>query len=111
MSTTLLSKDLIFGQWKKISNAGENGKAWVKNTGSNGGRCKVLIAHTDTTQTPGDNIPIGSAVDLDKEISYTLSSSGQVEDSEPLSANNANDIYYATLRNEVNGVKLTVDFV
>lgn len=111
MPTTLLSKDLVFGQWKRLSLAGQNGKAWVKNTGNDTGKCKVLIAHADTTQTPTDNIPIGAALNLDKEISYTVPNSGDPMDSEILSASNANDIYYATLRNDVTGVKLTVDFV
>lgn len=100
-------------EWKKISLAGKNGKAWLKD--SVDGRAKIVIAHTDTAQTAGspvgDNIPLGSALDLDIDIAYTLPETGDPKDSEVLSADNGNDIYYATLRDQGEDAIIIVDFV
>jgi len=98
------------GQWKKISLAGQNGKAWMKSVG-NDGSSKVVIAHTPTAQTPTDDIPVGAAADLNIEIGYVLPQSGNPKESEILSADNASDIYYATLRDVGETCIITTDFV
>jgi hypothetical protein len=101
------------GEWKKISNAGENGKAWMKDTID--GTAIIVIAHTDTTQTGGspvgDNIPLGSALDLDIEIGYTLPQNGDPFYSAELTADNASDIYYATLKDEGSDCEIIADFI
>jgi hypothetical protein len=96
-------------QWKKISAAGENGMAWLCNTGD--GVAKIMIAHTTAAQTPTDDIPVGSAVDLDVTIGYTLPQSGDPNDSVALSADSASDVYYATLIDVGEDAQIIVDFI
>jgi hypothetical protein len=106
----MLSKLTITnGEWKKISDAGENGMAWLKDTGD--GTAKIMIAHTVTEQTPTDDIPVGSAVDLAVDVGYTLPQTGNPADSVPLSADSASDIYYATLIDIGEDAEIIVDFI
>jgi len=95
------------GFWKKLSTAGYSGTAWMKNVGPDG-TSKVVIAHTTSTQPQPDDVPVGTAVDLDIEIGYVLSQSGSV--SNQLTADNGNDIYYATLRDVGETCEIIVDF-
>ena len=106
----LLPKTITYGFWKKLSLAGQNGKAWMKEVGPDG-TSKLVIAHTNTTQTPTDDIPVGVAVNLNINIGYTLPNSGNPKESEELAADNANDIYYATLRDINETCKIIVDFI
>jgi hypothetical protein len=103
--------ELSYGQWKKISLAGQNGTAWMNEVG-NDGSSRVMIAHTESVQTAGtplgDNIPWASAVNLNKNVGYQLSEDGIV--SPVFSADNANDIYYATLLDVGEDCKIIVDF-
>ena len=109
----LAKKTITNGEWKKISLAGQNGKAWIWDTGD--GIAKILIAHTDTVQTGvtpiGDNIPILDALDLSIDIGYVLDQSGNPKNSEILNADNGNDIYYATLIDEGEDAKIITDFI
>lgn len=109
----LLNYTITYGEWKKICLAGENGKVWMKKIGSDG-TSKVVIAHTDSVQTHGspvgDNIPVDDAIDLDIEKGYVLPQSGNPHDSEKLTADNTNDIYYATLRDVDETCIITTDF-
>ena len=102
------------GQWKKLSNAGQNGKAWMKTVGSDGSS-RVIISHTPTAQTAGspigDNIPVGSAINLDAGTGYILPLNGDPLLSDILAADNSSDIYYATLLDAGETCEIIVDFV
>jgi hypothetical protein len=99
-------KTIIYGQWKKLSNAGENGIAQIGKILGNVSPV-VLIAHTDSAQTPTDDIPFASATDLaiDKAIHLLT---GDVSDD--LNVDNGSDIYYATIQQPGESVELITDF-
>jgi hypothetical protein len=108
---SLLKKTVTYGEWKKLSAVGEDGRVWMgKFLGSR--KPNILIAHTDSVQTggspTGDNIPWATGVDLDKAITYLLPLDGRISD--PLYADNGNDIYYATIVDSGQSVELIVDF-
>lgn len=104
----MLSKlTIVYGQWKKISTAGQDGIARVNKYLGNV-LPNVLIAHTDSTQTPDlDNFLWAAAVDLDIEASYLLPEN---RISDGLYADNGSDIYYATILQPAESVQLVVDF-
>jgi hypothetical protein len=100
------------GEWRKISDAGQNGTCWIWDTGD--GNTTIIVAHTDSVQThgtpTGDNIPVGDAVGLSVDTGKQIKNDGSV--SPVLIANNASDIYYATkLDSDANDVTLISDMV
>lgn len=97
---------VTYGYWKKISGAGQTGSAWLKNTED--GSARIAIAHTETVQTPADNILWASAVDLDREIAYYLPQDFQP--SAILEADSPTDIFYATLLDADETAEIIVDF-
>ena len=103
---SLSKKTVIYGQWKKISLVGQDGVARVNKYLGNK-LPNVLIAHTDSVQTPSDNIIWASAVNLDVGASYLLPEN---RISDGLYADNGNDIYYATVSHPSESVQLVVDF-
>lgn len=96
---------LTNGQWKKISLAGESGAAWKWEANS---PSRILIGHSDQTQTPTDNIPYGSETGFGIEIAYLLPDKGI---SDVLESDNGNDIFYATILNVGETAKIVVDFI
>jgi hypothetical protein len=102
--------------WKKIGNAGQSGTAWLKS--ANGFNPVLVFSHTDQTQTYDpdddpdlgvldDNIPIADAVDLDEEVGLIWKTN---EVTPILEAENANDVWYCTLRNGTS-CEIIVDFL
>lgn len=84
MATVVI--ELSNEEWKKITNAGEEGTCWKKTGG------KVVIDHTvdegaATLPTSNTNVTVGKSkhVPLDKEDSEVL----------VIPADDANDVYYA----------------
>ena len=59
--------DLTPGEWKKISDAGESGTCWQKDLKN---KSTIYVSHTD--QEGGDNIPVGSTVNMDIDLSAVL---------------------------------------
>lgn len=106
----LVKHTITNGFWKKISLAGQNGKAWMKHVGDDG-TSKVVIAHTVSAQTPSDNIAVGIAVNLDIDLGYVLPQSGDPYYSEILTADTTADIYYATLRDAGETCEIIADFI
>ena len=103
----LSNKTIIYGQWKKISTAGQDGVASVNKYLGNV-LPSVLIAHTDGTQTPDlDDFLWAAAVNLDIDASYLLPEN---RISDGLYADNGSDIYYATVLQPEESVQLVVDF-
>jgi hypothetical protein len=96
---------LTNGQWKKISLAGQSGAAWKWNTNS---PVSILIAHSDQTQTPTDNIPYGSETGFSRDAAYLLPDKGI---SDVLESDNGNDIFYATILNTGETAEIVVDFI
>lgn len=94
--------------WKKISDAGEYGTAWRKS--ANGFTPHLLFCHSDSVQTPSDDIPLASAVDLDVDSSLVWKT-GEV--TPVLEAENGNDLWYVTFRNGAAGAtcEITADFL
>lgn len=101
----LANYTITAGYWKKISVAGQTGTAWLKS--ANGFRPNIKIAHTSSVQSPTDNIPVASAVDLDVDIAYSLP---KHRISDELVQDDSNDIFYATLINTGKTCIITVDF-
>lgn len=99
---------LTNGQWKKISGAGQSGAAWLKSF--SGVKPIIVIAHTDSAQTPADDIPVGSAVNLDVDIAYRLPFA-DLEISRELTADNVDDIFYATILNDGKTCEIISDFI
>jgi hypothetical protein len=111
---------LTNGEWKKISLAGQDGTAWLKSY--SGVNPVIVIAHTDDAQTydipdddpdagvVDDNIPYASAVGLDVDASYRLPYM-DMRISDPLTADNNNDVFYATILNTGATCEIVVDFV
>ena len=105
---SLVKYTLTAGEWKKISGAGENGTAWLKR--HDGSRSVIMISHTDATLSPTDDIEYADALpDLDIDIAYELPMENEGI-SEPLSADNASDIYYATIRDVGETCEIITDF-
>jgi hypothetical protein len=100
----LSNETLTGGQWKKISLAGTSGSAWKYNTDK---YSPILIAHSDQTQSPTDNIPYGSETGFSRNAAYILPDTGI---SDVLEADNGNDIYYATINEIGETAEIVVDF-
>lgn len=103
---SLSKKTVIYGYWKKISLVGQDGIARVNKYLGNK-LPNVLIAHTDSVQTPSDDILWASATNLDVDASYLLPEN---RISDGLYADNGSDIYYATILQPGESVQLVVDF-
>ena len=101
----LSSFTLTQGFWKKISSWGQSGTAWLKSF--SGSDPVIKIAHTDSAQNPADDIPIADAVDLNKDIAYRLP---QHEISAELTADNYDDVFYATIENSGATCEIIADF-
>lgn len=82
--------DLTPGIWKKISAAGQSGTTWQKDLEN---KARIYISHTD--QEGGDDIAIGSTVNLEIECSAMLPI--DAKPSLALIADNGNDVFYATI--------------
>jgi len=95
------------GYWKKISAAGQTGSAWIKET-ENGKTPMVAIAHTNSVQSPTDDIPLASAVNLDRDIAYYLPKDFSV--SSILEADSPDDVFYATVFGTDETGRIIVDF-
>lgn len=107
----LASYDLTNGEWKKISDAGESGVAWLKDY--SGKNPRVVIAHTTTTQTPDtDDITYANGLvdDLNIDIAYRLPF-GDFKISDVLTADSESDIFYATVLGEGNTATIITDFI
>jgi hypothetical protein len=97
------------GKWRKISNAGESGSAWLKSTDEDG-TVTILIAHTDETLTLVDGEITWAAAEpyLNISVGYLLPSQGI---SDTLERDNSNDIYYATKIDLGSPAEIISDFV
>jgi len=97
---------VIHGQWKRISDPGEDGIASIRQSLGTSPP-SVLIAHTNSVQPQPDDIPLAAAIDLNVNATYQLP---YHEISDPLFADNVTDIYYATVASPNQSVELVVDF-
>ena len=95
------SFEITVGFWKKISNAGESGSAWPKIIDSSD---NILISHTESEG--GDDIPIGSTINMDLSRAYPLNRSPK--DLVLLEADGVTDVYYASLINDKDGAGATI---
>lgn len=95
------------GFWKKISNPGKSGVAWMAQRDPDGTSI-IIISHTDEDQPIEDDIPVGNAVDLDVSVGFVLDQTG--ETSPVLGAGNLDDIYYATKIDDGGVAKINADF-
>ena len=97
------------GQWKKISDAGESGTAWLKS--ANGFSPILIFSHTDSTQTPSDDIPLASAVDLDNDAGFIYKNFKETP-TPVLENEGGNDIWYCTVANGATGAtcEIIADF-
>jgi len=97
---------LTYGYWKKISTAGQTGKAWLKSY--NGSHPVIKIGHTSEAQNPADDIPILETTDkLNISASYRLPIT---DNPDILTPDDENDIFYATIRNADKTCEINVDF-
>jgi hypothetical protein len=101
---------LTNGKWKKISAAGENGKAWLKTF--SGSTPRIIISHSTAAIAldGSDEVVYASATPLDVDIAYRLPiGTGIISDS--LSADSASDIFYATVLGTGNTCEIITDFI
>lgn len=104
----LAKHTLTNGKWKKISTAGTDGVAWLKDY--NGITPRVLISHSESVIAldGNDEVLYASASPLDVDIAYRMPINDRTSDA--LVSDSASDIFYATILGTSKTCDIIVDF-
>ena len=96
----IVQKDVVYGAWTVLTEAGGNGTCWLDedNDGVAGG-FDIRIVHSDS------GVPALTEATKGKRIYKPAGNMDVVI----ISADNSNDIYYATCINDGGAAKISVD--